>query len=154
MKTIIETPLRWGRSLVLGVLAAAALAAASLIWVLAEMPIWMLAQIGGPVPFSILWVVIVAPSLLLALVLVKARSTLPAVLCGFVFAIPVAAFCSILPSLDPNVRHYCGEEIWRDGVATIVLSVILMVCAAFLRRLGQSSLNDAHNSAESGRRED
>jgi hypothetical protein len=131
MKSSATTPLRWGRSLLLGLLAAGGLAVAS--------PVWMLAQMGTPVPFSFLWGTIVLPVLLAALFIAKTSSIPGAILCGFLFAVPISGFCAVLPSLDSNVKHYFSREIWSYALATIPVSAVVMGCAAFVRQSVQGS---------------
>ena len=53
---ITNAPIRWGRSLLLGILAAVDLAVCS--------PVWMLAPMGGPVPFTLFWLLITSPFLI------------------------------------------------------------------------------------------
>jgi hypothetical protein len=140
VKTITNAPIRWGRSLLLGVLAVAALAVCS--------PAWMLAQMGGPVPFTAFWLLIATPFFLVALFLSKARSVLAGVVCGFSFAVPVAAFCWFFSTADPTVERYYRAEIRRDGVATLIFSVVLMLSIAVLRRMRYVERDK--NSAEQG----
>jgi hypothetical protein len=125
VKIITNATIRWGRSLLLGVLAVAALAVCS--------PAWMLAQMGGPVPFTFFWLLIASPFFLVALFLSKARGVLAGVVCGLSFAVPVAAFCWFFSTADPTVERYYRAEIRRDGVATLIFSVVLMLCVAVLR---------------------
>lgn len=111
-------------------------------------PVWMLAQLGGPVPFSFLWGLIVGPLLLLALLLVKARSVTEAVVHGLMFSAPLLAVPCILPTLDPNVRQFFRAEMWYDEVASIVVSVGLLALVAFLRPHRSSVVGNQHHPAE------
>jgi hypothetical protein len=130
----------WGRSVLLGCLATAALMLCS--------PVWMLAQLGSPVPFYFLWGLIVGPLLLLALLLVKARSVTEAVRCGLMFSTPLLAVPCILPALDPNVRQFFRTELWCDGAASIVVSVGSMALVAFLRQHGNTNGGNQLHSGE------
>ena len=62
----MKTSFPWGRSLLLGALGALALGGCT--------PVWMLAQMGGPVPFGFLWLVVGGFALVLAMFIAKTRT--------------------------------------------------------------------------------
>ncbi len=130
MKIFSNTSIYWGRSLFLGLLATVGLGVCS--------PLWMLAQMGGPIPFTSFWLLITSPFFLLMLFLSKARDVLAGFVCGLLFSSPVAVFCWLFSTIDPNVEKYYRTEIRRDGVATLLISVIVMLFVVFLRHGGQA----------------
>jgi hypothetical protein len=122
----------WGRSLLLGILGALALGACT--------PAWMLAQMGGPVPFGYVWIIVGGAALLLALFVVKTRTIISAVICGLVFSTPIAALCWMLSTMDPRLDYL--KEMKGEGIATVIGSVILMILATFQRQISQPDLVD------------
>ena len=94
----MKTPIPWGRSLLLGILATFGLAVGT--------PVWMLFQMGRPVDFAYLWLAVGLPALLLALFVVKTRSTKGAIICGVLFSAPIAAFCWLLPNLEAGLYSF------------------------------------------------
>jgi hypothetical protein len=101
----------------------------------------MLAQIGGLVSFTPFWLLITSPFFLVALFQSKARSILAGVVCGFSFAAPVATFCWFFSTSEPRIEDFFRVEIRRDGVATIIFSVVLMLCVAVLRLIRHHERN-------------
>jgi hypothetical protein len=132
----MKTSVPWGRSFLLGILGASALAGCT--------PLWMLCQMGGPVDFAYLWLAIGIPSLLLALFIVKTRTMLAAIVCGLLFSMPIAAFCWMLPTFDPQLDYF--HSMRNDAVLTVIGSVALMIVATFNRQLNQPHSNDERNS--------
>jgi hypothetical protein len=126
MKKTTDIPIRWGRSLLLGIFATIALFACY--------PVWELGQMGGPIPFTYLWLPVTSLFLLLALFLAKPQGVIAAVLCGLLFAIPVATCCWVWSVTDSLTSGYFGTEMRHDSIATLILSVILMLSVAFARR--------------------
>lgn len=124
----MKPPIPWGRALVLGILPTVALAACT--------PLWLLAQMGGPVGFGQAWVIVFAPALLLTLFVVKTRRMAAAILCGLTFSVPLATFCWVLPSLNSDIKDY-SQDVRACGVATVVISIVLMVFVTLHRQLKQ-----------------
>jgi glucose dehydrogenase len=122
----------WGRSLILGIIAAIGLAVGT--------PVWMLAQMGRPVDFSYLWLAVGIPALLLALFVVKTRTALAAVVCGVLFSTPIAAYCWILPSIDSKLDYF--HNMRTEAILTVIGSVVLMIVATFQRQLNPPPDND------------
>ena len=121
----MKAPIPWGRSLLLGVLAAFGLAVGT--------PVWMLFQMGRPVDFACLWLAVGIPTLLLALFIVKTRTMLAALVCGLLFAMPIAAFCWMLPIFEPQLDYF--HSMRTDAILTVIGSVVLMIVATFQRQL-------------------
>ena len=128
----MKTPIPWGRSLLLGVLATVGLAVGT--------PVWMLFQMGRPVDFAYLWLAVGIPALLLTLFVVKTRSTKGAIICGVLFSAPIAAYCWLLPTFDPQLDYF--HNIRTEAILTVIGSVVLMIAATFQRQLNPPSDND------------
>ena len=119
----------WRRSLLLGILAVVALVACT--------PLWMLAQMGRPVDFLLLWIGIGGPSLLLTLFIVKTRTVAAAIVCGLAFSIPIAAYCWILAICDPQIDYF--KDMKGGGVATVICSIVIELVATYHRQLSQDN---------------
>ena len=128
----MKAPVPWGRSLLLGIIATIGLAVCT--------PVWMLAQMGRPVDFSGLWLVVGIPALVLALFIVKTRTVLAAVVCGVLFSAPIAAYCWILPSVEPQLDYF--HNMRTDGMLTVIGTVVLMIVATFQRQLNPPADDD------------
>jgi hypothetical protein len=116
---ILTQGFKWGRYMLLGLVAGAALQLCS--------PVWMLAQMGGPQPFWIFCALVVVPLLVLSLVFVKSCRTPEAVLAGLLFSLPVLVICILLPFEAEAINRYFRVEIWCDGVVAVIVSVLLSV---------------------------
>ena len=116
----------WRRSLLLGFLGTLALGGCT--------PLWMLAQMGGPVPFGYLWFAIGGSALTLTTFIAKTRTINSAVVCGLAFSVPIAVFCWILPGLDPHLDYF-KKEMRGEAVASVIGSILLMILATFQRQL-------------------
>jgi hypothetical protein len=124
--TSVSKSFAWGRALGLGFLAAAVLLLCS--------PIWLLAQLGGPVAASWFWALAVTPTLFIALFSVHASSVRYALFCGLLFSVPLLIACFGLPLLDSNVGRLFRAELWWDEGATVLISLSSMVTVQWLRQ--------------------
>jgi hypothetical protein len=104
----------------------------------------MLAQMGGPIPFGLLWLVVGGSALVLTMFIAKTRTITGAVICGFAFSVPIAAFCWILPGLDPHLDYF--KEMKSEAVATVIGSIVLMILATFQRQLNHRE-DEKHNGS-------
>jgi glucose dehydrogenase len=118
--------------LLLGIIAAIGLAVCT--------PVWMLAQMGRPIDFSGLWLVVGIPVLVLALFIVKTRTVIAAVVCGVLFSAPIAAYFWILSSAEPRLDYF--HNMRSDGILTVIGTIVLMIVATFHRRLNPPAAND------------
>src|SRR5689334_3395486 len=130
-KMIAHARVPWGRSLLLGILAIIGLAAGY--------PVWGLAQMGGPVPFTSLWLVIIVPLLLVAVFLAKVREISSAIVCSLLLSLPTAAFCWFISTASPQVEQYYKSEVRRDAILTVIVSAAVMICGSFMRRRRRSN---------------
>ena len=112
----MKTSIPWGRSLLLGILGMLALGCT---------PIWMLGQMGGPVPFGYAWIIITGAALVLTMFVIKPRTIVSAIACGLAFGTPIATLCWVLPTLDSQLDYF--NESRAEAVATIIFSIILVV---------------------------
>ena len=129
----MKTTIPWGRSLLLGIIGTLALGGCT--------PIWMLGQMGGPVPFGYVWIVVTGAALALAVFVLKPRTVIAAMMCGLSFSIPISAFCWVLPTFNSHLDYF--KEMRSEAVATIIISIVVMIVAAFHRQL-----NHPHGSED------
>jgi hypothetical protein len=98
-------------------------------------PLWLVGQMGGPIPFFELSCPITAPSLIITTLIYRARSLRHAVACGFGFSIPITFACSLLPGVfgDRPFRFFSGE---MEAFAwlTIPASIVYMMVAFKIRQ--------------------
>lgn len=121
----MKTMSPWGIALILGGLGAFALIALT--------PVWMLGQMGGPVDFLYLLLVVGVPAFLLTAFLCKTRTMVAAIICGLLFSLPIAAVCWWLPAHDPKLDYF--HNMRDEGTGTVAGSIVLMVVATFQRQL-------------------
>ena len=112
-------------SIVVGVIAAVLIFAAT--------PFWLLGQIGGPILFVWVWFPITIPSLVVSIIMYRPRSVYHAIGCGLGYSLPVAIICFLLPRwYAPHVNPFTAEVRTLAWI-TLVLSPVSMVAAVFIR---------------------
>jgi hypothetical protein len=104
----------WGGALTLGAFGAIVLGALTLQY--------FAGQMAGPMPYAELWLLLTGPLLLVSLRVTRTRSVAAGIVCGVVFALPLAAVCAVF-------------RMWADRAAIVVISVIFMMFSAFQRQL-------------------
>lgn len=104
------------RSVMLGIADAILLAAV--------LPIWMLAQLGGPEPFWLFAILVILPALLALTWFVRKQTPKVSVLCGLVFSLPISIVC-LLMSLTA-VSGSGGLERYHEQMRLTAGAVILI----------------------------
>ena len=95
----------------------------------------MLAQMGGPVAFGVLWSLVTLPMLLLVILINRRNGWFSGMISGVTFALPVVLFCFGLPTTDPFIKEHYEREIYLFMVLTPVLTVGLLVWCSMVRAL-------------------
>jgi hypothetical protein len=117
------------RSIALGLLTAGLLAGG--------LPVWMMAQLGGPVSFWSFALFIVIPLLVVLALIAPAKGVFRGVACGLAFSLPVAVACFLISMTavtgQGGLERYHGEMRAVGGI-TITLSVMAMGFVALSRQ--------------------
>jgi hypothetical protein len=95
----------------------------------------MLGELAGPSNFAIPLLFIVVVVLALLVFFSKVKDWRQGAISGFVFGIPIAVICFVIPSFDPaHLNEHVGQ-LRFVAVSTVVLSVIVLGIRASTRRL-------------------